>query len=118
MPILPLISLLLTASAPDPSAGRYGHVDHPPAWYDRQVRVVAEPPAGADRSCLERLHKAHIKFRFLDGVKGVKTPVEVLDRSLGLVTYKRGGGNKRRFILACHTDIKITGCLSVTMRGT
>ena len=72
----------LFIAGPAFNAGRYGQAGHPPAWYDRQVRVVTEPPAGADRGCLERLHRAHIKFRFLDGVKGVKTPVEVLDHSL------------------------------------
>ena len=80
---------------------RYGCAARPPAYYDRFVRTVRYPAKGQDRACLARLRKAGIRFRMLDRVKGVKTPVLVLSRRLGGVLYRKSWNNNRRFILDC-----------------
>lgn len=82
---------------------RYGCTGHPPSYYDQFVRVVRRPLKGYDRACLRRLRRAGIRFRILAGVKGVRTPVEVLSSRLGGVRYIKHWSNKRRFILDCHT---------------
>ena len=82
---------------------RYDCTGKPPSYYDRFVRVVSKPRRGYDRACLRRLRKAGIKFRILAGVKGVRTPVEVLSKRLGGVRYIKHWSNHRRFILDCHT---------------
>ena len=103
--------------ATDPCANpRYGCVDgkSPMAW-EREVRVAKADPKHGDVGCLKRLRQAHIKFRVLENVKGVKTPIEVTDKSLGLVKYVRTPGNKRRFILDCHT-VEVIAALGKRLR--
>ncbi len=82
---------------------RYGCVGHRPTYYDQFVRVISRPRKGYDRGCLRRLRKAGIEYRLLGGVKGVRTPVEVLSKRLGGVRYIKHWSNHRRFILDCHT---------------
>ncbi len=82
---------------------RYGCVGHRPAYYDKFIRVVSRPRKGYDRACLQRIKKAGVEFRILAGVKGVRTPVEILSKRLGGVRYIKHWSNHRRFILDCHT---------------
>ncbi len=99
-----LAALLSVAVAASAGSTSYDLVDgHPPSWYDKQVVSIDAPAAGSNANCVDRLTKAGIKIRLLSGVKGVETPVEVVDTSLGLVRYKPGPKSKRRFILDCHT---------------
>ena len=94
-----LLLLWTLLAAPDPCANpRYGCVDgkSPLAW-EREVRVAKADPKDGDLGCLERLRKARIRFQVLENVKGVRTPIEVTDHSLGLVKYARSPGNNRRF---------------------
>jgi len=105
--------LILVASTA--AATSYDNVDHPPSWYDKQVVSIDAPAAGSNGNCVDRLRKAHIKFRLLGGVKGVETPIEVTDTSLGLVRYKRAPRTKRRFILDCHT-VEVLASLGLRLR--
>ncbi len=100
-----IIIAALTVASADPCVGRgYDCVDHPPSWYDEQVKPAQGAPAdGADTGCLERLEAAHIKYTLLTGVAGVSTPIEVTDTSLGLVKYQPSGDSRTRLILDCHT---------------
>jgi len=82
-------------------SSRYGCAGPSPKYYDKQVRITHRPAKGQDRACLKRLRAAGIKFRMLMGVKGVKTPVQILSKRLGRVLYRRSWSNRRRFILDC-----------------
>ncbi len=72
-----------------------------PSAYDKNVRRISKPLRGYDRACLRRLDKAGVKYSLLGGVKGVRTPIEILSKRLGGVNYIRHWSNKRRFILDC-----------------
>lgn len=97
-----MFAALLSLVAATAGALSYDLAEHPPSWYDEKVRTVETPLPNGDAGCIERLRAARIQFRLLANVEGVTTPVEVTDKSLGLVTYKPVAG-ARRFILDCHT---------------
>lgn len=110
-----LASLLAVAVAVGPAAVNYDEAEHPISWYDNKVVSTDKPAAGADTGCIERLRKAHIEFRLLANVEGVHTPVEVVDKSLGLVKYVRAPSTKRRLILDCHT-VEVLASLGRSLR--
>lgn len=87
---------------PSCDSSRYGCAGQRPRDYDKRVRIIHRPARGQDRRCLARLRRAGVRFRMLDRVKGVRTPVEVLSKKIGGVRYRRTWNNKRRFILDCH----------------
>lgn len=99
--VLALAVLLLAAPA-EVCDGRFGCVEHPPAWYDQHVVVVEAPGDGADTGCIERLRDTHIEHRLLAEVKGVETPIEVRDQTLGGVRYVAADPQRGRLILDCH----------------
>jgi hypothetical protein len=82
-------------------SSRYGCVGKRPADFDRDVQVAHQPIKGMDTACMARLRQAKVAFRMLKGVKGVRSPVEVLTDRLGGVLYRRAWNNKRRFIIDC-----------------